>query len=162
MLAATACRFNLPPHNLRRGRRFYASLTVLALGKGVNEPFCVSSRRISRKWDDFLGAIAIRIRNMSAEAKREIQLEIVHVLFIDIVGCSELSINEQQAAVDELTQIVRVTEQFQKAETADRLIKIPSGHGMALVFYTSPGAPVRCGMELSRTLKDQSRSYWSG
>ena len=55
---------------------------------------------------------------MSAEIKKEIQLEIAHVLFIDIVGYSKLSINEQHAAVDELTQIVRATEQFQKAEAA--------------------------------------------
>ena len=57
---------------------------------------------------------------MSDESKREIQLEIVHVLFIDIVGYSKLSINEQRSAVDELTQIVRATEQFQKAEASER------------------------------------------
>ena len=65
-------------------------------------------------------------------------------MFIDIVGYSKLSINEQHAAVDELTQIVRTTHQFQKAEAADRLIKIATGDGMALVFYRSPEAPVRC------------------
>ncbi len=94
---------------------------------------------------------------MAAEVKKEIQLEIAHVLFIDIVGYSKLSINEQRAAVDELTQIVRATEQFQKAEAADRLIKIPTGDGMALVFYTSPETPVRCAMELSRALKEHPR-----
>src|SRR5882724_3229577 len=93
---------------------------------------------------------------MSAEVKKEIQLEIAHVLFIDVVGYSKLSINEQNAAVDELTQIVRATEQFQKADTSERLIKIATGDGMALVFYTSPEAPVRCAMEISRALKDHS------
>jgi len=91
---------------------------------------------------------------MSAEIKKEIQFEIAHVLFIDIVGYSKLSINEQRAAVDELTEIVRATEQFQKAEAADRLIKIATGDGMVLVFYTSAEAPVRCAVELSRALKD--------
>src|SRR5215472_4855029 len=91
---------------------------------------------------------------MSTEIKKEIQLEIAHVLFIDIVGYSKLSINEQHAAVDELTRIVRATEQFQKAEASERLIKIATGDGMALVFYTSPEAPVRCAVELSRALKD--------
>src|SRR5262250_2424748 len=91
---------------------------------------------------------------MAAEVKKEIQLEIAHVFFIDIVGYSRLSINEQLAVVDELTQIVRATEQFQKAEAADRLIKIATGDGMALVFYASPEAPVRCAVELSRALKD--------
>ena len=91
---------------------------------------------------------------MSAEIKKEIQFEIAHVLFIDIVGYSKLSINEQRAAVDQLTEIVRATEQFQKAEAADRLIKIATGDGMVLVFYTSAEAPVRCAVELTRALKD--------
>src|SRR5438093_12644944 len=94
---------------------------------------------------------------MSTETKKEIQLEIAHVLFIDIVGYSKLSINEQRAAVDELTQIVRATEQFQKAEASDRLIKIPTGDGVALVFYTSPEAPARCALEISRALKEHPR-----
>src|SRR5881296_2204873 len=94
---------------------------------------------------------------MPAEVKKEIQLEIAHVLFIDIVGYSKLSINEQRAAVDELTQIVRATEQFQKAEASDRLIKIPTGDGVALVFYTSPEAPARCALEISRILKEHPR-----
>src|SRR5206468_2642813 len=94
---------------------------------------------------------------MPSEINKQIALEIAHVLFIDIVGYSKLSINEQNAAVDELTQIVRSTEQFQKAEAADRLIKIATGDGMALVFYTSPEAPVRCAIELSRALKDHPR-----
>jgi TolB-like protein/class 3 adenylate cyclase len=92
-----------------------------------------------------------------AEVNKKIALEIAHVLFIDLVGYSELSINEQQAAVDELTRVVRATEQFEKAETSDRLIKIATGDGMALVFYTSPEAPVRCAIELSRALKDHPR-----
>ena len=78
---------------------------------------------------------------MSAEIKKEIQLEIAHVLFTDIVGYSKLSINEQRAAVDELTRIVRATKQFQEAEASERLIKIATGDGMALVFYSSPEAP---------------------
>jgi len=94
---------------------------------------------------------------MSAEIKKEIQLEIAHVLFIDIVDYSKLSINEQHATVDRLTQIVKATEQFQKAEASDHLIKIATGDGMALVFYTSPEAPVRCAVELSRAAKDHPR-----
>jgi len=96
---------------------------------------------------------------MSAEIKKKIQLEIAHVLFIDVVGYSKLSINEQHAAVDQLTQIVRRTEEFQKADASERLIKISTGDGMALVFYTSPEAPVRCAMELSRALKDHLRLH---
>src|SRR6266496_6562917 len=92
-------------------------------------------------------------RNMSAEIKKEIQLEIAHVLFIDIVGYSKLSINDQRAAIDELTQAVRTSEQFQNAEAAGRLIKIPTGDGIALVFYKSPEEPVECALEISRAIR---------
>src|SRR5256886_17261640 len=94
---------------------------------------------------------------MSAEVKKEIRLEIAHVLFIDIVGYSKLSINDQHAAVEELNQIVRRSEQFQRAEAASRLLKIPAGDGMALVFYTNPEAPAQCADEISRALKDRPR-----
>src|SRR4026207_1161517 len=91
---------------------------------------------------------------MAAEVKKQIQLEIAHVLFIDIVGYSKLSINDQHAAVEELNEIVRTSEQFQRAEAAGRLLKIPTGDGMALVFYTSPEAPAQCAVEISRALKE--------
>src|SRR3989440_4930724 len=94
---------------------------------------------------------------MSAEIKKEIQLEIAHVLFVDIVGYSKLSINDQRAAIDELTQAVRTSEQFQNAEAAARLLKIPTGDGMALVFYKSPEEPVECALEISRALKDHPK-----
>jgi TolB-like protein/class 3 adenylate cyclase len=90
---------------------------------------------------------------MSAEVKKEIQLEIAHVLFIDIVGYSKLSINDQRAAIDELTRAVRTSQQFQNAEAAGRLIKIPTGDGMALVFYKSQEEPVECALEISSALK---------
>src|SRR6478672_11352481 len=92
-----------------------------------------------------------------AEVKEQIRLEVAHVLFIDIVGYSKLSINEQRAVVDELTTIVRGSDQYQKAEAADRLIKIPTGDGMALVFYTSQEAPAQCAIEISRLLKAHPR-----
>jgi len=94
---------------------------------------------------------------MLAEVKKEIQLEIAHVLFIDIVGYSKLSINDQHAAIEELNQIVRASEQFQRAEAASRLLKIPTGDGMALVFYTSLEAPAQCAVEISRAVKEHPR-----
>ena len=94
---------------------------------------------------------------MSAEIKKEIQLEIAHVLFIDIVGYSKLSISDQHAAIEELNRVVRASEQFQRAEAASRLLKIPTGDGMALVFYTRLEAPAQCAVEISRALKEHSR-----
>src|SRR5438128_4932372 len=94
---------------------------------------------------------------MAAEVKKEIQLEIAHVLFLDIVGYSKLSVNEQHARISELNGVVRVSEQFRKAEAADRILKIPTGDGMALVFYKSPEEPAQCAFEISRALKGNQR-----
>src|SRR5947199_763998 len=90
---------------------------------------------------------------MAAEVKKEIELEIAHVLFTDIVGYSKLPIHQQRAVVERLNEIVRGTDEFQAAETAGRLIKIPTGDGITLVFYHSPEAPVECALEISRALK---------
>jgi len=116
----------------------------------------LSSRPTRQKRDNhscYQGAFPL----MSTEIKKQIQLEIAHVLFIDIVGYSKLSINDQHAAVEELNQIVRTSEQFQRAEAAGRLLKIATGDGMALVFYTSPEAPAQCAVEISRALKEHPR-----
>src|SRR5215831_15009173 len=90
---------------------------------------------------------------MPAEVKKEIQLEIAHVLFTDIVGYSKLPITQQRALVERLNGIVRGTDEYQAAETAGRLITIPTGDGITLVFYHSPEAPVECALEISRELK---------
>jgi TolB-like protein/class 3 adenylate cyclase/Tfp pilus assembly protein PilF len=94
---------------------------------------------------------------MPPEVKKEIELEIAHVLFIDIVAYSKLSVNEQHARIEELNEIVRSSEQFRKAEAANRILKIPTGDGMALVFYKSPEEPAQCAFEMSRALKEHPR-----
>src|SRR5215467_3326360 len=94
---------------------------------------------------------------MPTGVKKEIELEIAHVLFLDIVAYSKLSVNEQHARVEELNELVRLSEQFRKAEAASRLLKIPTGDGMALVFYKSPEEPAQCAVEISRALKDNAR-----
>src|SRR6266404_585676 len=90
---------------------------------------------------------------MSAEVKKEIQLEIGHVLFIDIVGYSKLLINEQSEQMQQLREIVRATEQFQSAEAQGKLVRLPTGDGGALVFRTSLEAPVLCALEISKEMK---------
>src|SRR5437667_7424794 len=91
---------------------------------------------------------------MASEVKKEIELEIAYVLFIDIVGYSKLLINEQRRILELLNQIVRGTDQFRTAEANGRLITIPTGDGMALVFYNTPEAPVECALEISRADKE--------
>jgi TolB-like protein/class 3 adenylate cyclase len=90
---------------------------------------------------------------MSTEIKKEIQLEIAHVLFIDIVGYSKLLINEQCDQLQKLQEIVRATEQFRLAEAEGKLLRLPTGDGGALVFRDSPEAPALCALEISKALK---------
>src|SRR5689334_7153042 len=92
---------------------------------------------------------------MAGEVKKEIALEIAHVLFLDIVGYSKLLINEQRELLEELNQIVRDTEAFRAAEAAGKLIRLPTGDGMALVFSSTPESPVQCALEISRALKSR-------
>ena len=89
-----------------------------------------------------------------AEAESDLRLEIGHVLFIDVVGSAKLLINEQSESLRELNRIVRNTDQVRVAEAADKLIRLPTGDGMALVFFSAPDAPVRCAVEISRELRD--------
>src|SRR6266571_1157639 len=89
---------------------------------------------------------------MSAEPERHLRLEIGHVLFIDIIGYSKLLITEQSELLRRLTDVVRETEQFRFAEAEGKLVRLPTGDGMALVFRNSPEAPVQCALELSKKL----------
>jgi TolB-like protein/class 3 adenylate cyclase/Flp pilus assembly protein TadD len=91
---------------------------------------------------------------MPAKPKTEPHLEIAHVLFIDAVGYSKLLVNEQRELVQQLNQVVRKTPQFRKSEAASKLIRIPVGDGMALVFFQTPEEPVQCAMEIARSLKN--------
>src|SRR5881394_3794493 len=90
-----------------------------------------------------------------AEPKSDLRLEIAHVLFIDIVGYSKRLIDEQHELLQDLSQIVRNTETFRSAETAGKLIRVPTGDGMALVFSTTPDAPVQCALEIGKALKSR-------
>jgi Predicted integral membrane protein len=90
---------------------------------------------------------------MTSEHSSDVKFEIGHVLFIDIVGYSKLLITEQSQQIQKLREIVRGTEQFRIAEAEGKLLRLPTGDGGALVFRTSPEAPVRCAVEISKALK---------
>jgi TolB-like protein/class 3 adenylate cyclase/Tfp pilus assembly protein PilF len=89
---------------------------------------------------------------MAEGEKTKLRLEIAHVLFIDIVGYSKLRINQQSEMLRELNEIVSGTSEFREAESAGKLIRLPTGDGMALVFRTTPEAPAQCALEISRAL----------
>jgi len=98
----------------------------------------------------------VNAQDTPAEPTPDLQLEIAHVLLIDVVGYSKLLVNEQIEQLQELNQIVRSTECFRAAETSDKLTRVPTGDGMALLFFRSPEEPARCALEISRTLTDHA------
>ena len=95
-------------------------------------------------------------QNTSAEPPSDLQLEIAHLLLIDVVGYSKLLVNEQIELLQKLNHIVRETQSFRAAEANDKLIRVPTGDGMALLFYRSPEEPVCCALEISKALQDDT------
>lgn len=77
----------------------------------------------------------------------------VHILFMDIVGCSKHFTDEQLQIVDTLQAKVRASSEYQKAVSKHDVISIPTGDGMALVFLEDIEAPLRCAIEISRALR---------
>jgi serine/threonine-protein kinase len=94
---------------------------------------------------------------MSSQAKSGLRLEIGHVLFIDIVGYSALLLDEQSGLLAELNAVVRGTEHFRSAEADGKLVRLPTGDGMALVFHNSPDEPAACALEISQALKEHPK-----
>ncbi len=90
---------------------------------------------------------------MCPAPNQNLQLEIGHVLFIDIVGYSKLLINEQIEVLEKLNELVRATERVRAAEAAGKLMRLPAGDGMALVFRDSPEAAAQCALEIAAALK---------
>ncbi|HSS16103.1 MAG TPA: MASE1 domain-containing protein [Candidatus Dormibacteraeota bacterium] len=90
----------------------------------------------------------------SVEPKSDLEPEIAHLLSIDVAGYSKLWNNEQIELLQDLNQIVRSTECFRSAEASGKLKRVPTGDGMALLFFRSPEEPVRCALEISGALRD--------
>src|SRR5438477_3382564 len=90
---------------------------------------------------------------MPSQITKGVELEIAHVLFIDIVGYSKLLIDEQRDYLHTLNEIVRETDSFRAAEAAGKLTRLPTGDGMALVFATTPDAPVSCALQITKALR---------
>jgi class 3 adenylate cyclase len=91
---------------------------------------------------------------MPASQKSRLHLETAHTLFLDVVGYSKLLVNEQREVLQQLNEAVRGAPQFRKSSDASKLIRIPTGDGMALVFFQSPEEPVHCAMEIAKALKN--------
>src|SRR5438876_7376750 len=121
----------------------------IATSVGV-APRLLSSARVTL----LLGLLRVNPQATPAEPTPDLQLEIAHLLLIDVVGYSKLLVNEQVELLQELNQIVRNTDSFRAAETSGKLNRMPTGDGMALLFFHSPEEPARCALEICRTLQD--------
>ena len=124
--------------------------TVPGLGPAPRRSALRKNRRLARAEIDHEAEFRVAT---SSSSLLDVKFEIGHVLFIDIVGYSKLLINEQRDQIQKLKAIVRGTEQFRLAEAEGKLLRLPTGDGGALVFRTSPEAPVLCAMEISKALK---------
>ena len=91
---------------------------------------------------------------MSAEPKPDLPLEIAHLLLIDVVGYSKLLVNDQVESLQQLNRIVRSTDCFRAAEAKDKLIRLPTGDGMALLFFESLEQPAHCALEIAQALQN--------
>src|SRR5438128_934887 len=89
---------------------------------------------------------------MDPTTTEPVELAIGHVLFIDIVGYSKLLTNEQREKLQELNRVVRETQPVRTADASDKLLRLPTGDGMVLAFFTSPDAPARCAIAISDAL----------
>jgi TolB-like protein/class 3 adenylate cyclase/Tfp pilus assembly protein PilF len=83
----------------------------------------------------------------------DLQLEVGHVLLIDIVGYTKLLITEQREQLRALNEIVRNSAQFRASEAKGMLVRIPAGDGMALIFRDTVEAPIQCALEISAAVK---------
>jgi TolB-like protein/class 3 adenylate cyclase/Tfp pilus assembly protein PilF len=99
----------------------------------------------------------VNAQDTPSEPTPDLQLEIAHLLLIDVVGYSKLLVNEQIELLQELNQIVRDTECFRAAEASGKFDRVSTGDGMALLFFRSPEEPVRCALEINKTLQDHPR-----
>jgi TolB-like protein/Tfp pilus assembly protein PilF len=85
------------------------------------------------------------------------KIEIAHVLTLDVVEYSTLLITEQTRLIGELTGMVRSAPRFRQAEKEEKVLPVPTGDGMLLVFFDDPQAPIECAMEIARTIKNHAR-----
>jgi len=87
------------------------------------------------------------------EPRQTTKLEMAHVLFMDVVGYSKLPMDHQEAVLHTLQSVVLTTSEVLRAQSSNEIITLPTGDGMALVFFGDAEAGARCALEVSRALK---------
>jgi serine/threonine protein kinase len=89
----------------------------------------------------------------TVEQPRTLVPETAHVLFMDLVGYTQQTMDEQVKRLHKLLGVVSNAPSYRSAQSSNQLIRLPTGDGMALVFFQNPVAPVQCALEISGALK---------
>jgi tetratricopeptide (TPR) repeat protein len=76
-----------------------------------------------------------------------------HVLFMDIVSYSKMPMDHQKAVLGTLQSVVCATPEFLQAQASQEMIRLPTGDGMALVFFGDAEAAARCALEITKALE---------
>jgi eukaryotic-like serine/threonine-protein kinase len=74
---------------------------------------------------------------------------------MDIVGYSKLPMDHQEAAIRTLQEVVSSAPVFLYAEAHNEMVRLPTGDGMALVFFEDAETAAHCALEVSRELKSR-------
>jgi len=139
----------IKPCDLRPGLPIAAQTVIL---KALS--FAQADRHARAK--DFGDALAQALSVEVKETQPTLSgLELAHVLFTDLVGYSKLTIDEQTLLLQYLQEVVSATESFQRAQASNQLLRLPTGDGMALVFFGDPLLPVKCAVDVARALRSR-------
>src|SRR5258708_11962674 len=116
--------------------------------QGLASRFCTPPRSAADQWGSGMAATLQPLTQ---------QLELAHVLVLDIAGSSSLPLAQQGALLENLQEFVHCTREFGRAQAKDQITEVPSGDGMALVFFGDPEAPLRCAVEISRSARSTNK-----
>ena len=75
------------------------------------------------------------------------------MLFMDIVSYSKMPMDHQKAVLGTLQSVVCATPEFLQAQASQEMIRLPTGDGMALVFFGDAEAAARCALEITKALE---------
>jgi len=100
--------------------------------------------------------LGLDVRPMLGEEDRATRLDMAHVLFMDLVGYSRLSLEEQSRRIGTLQEIVRSLPAYRSAEANGALLSHPAGDGMALAFFGDPSSPAQCALEAAEATRSQT------
>ena len=100
-----------------------------------------------------------QVEVIEAEVKSSrLELDVIqpgYIFFMDIVGYSKKTTEEQRKCFKDLAEIVKGTIQFKTANALEKLIVLPTGDGMILGFFTYLEDAINCGITVAKAVKNR-------